>query len=537
MTRPNRQRATLVARTELRRSWRTLRDSTRGLLLLAAGALMVPLYSFGIGVMAFFGGSGIASASPETVRLATTGVLAALVGLVAFVVLQRTVKTTGEPDAIDGLLTTVPYADVLAGLLGAELCRVFVVAALPMLALAVGLTVGSGLPLLGVVALAISMVVVALVALGSYAVGLTVKLVAARSEFVARHRTTVGATTSLGLVTLWVLGSGATGFQVAALRAATRSPLSWTGDIVLLTVPGVDADPLAAAGAAIALVGTLPLTGVACLWLAGRLWYVDAVQPAHEFDAAERTLSDRLLKGRISTQTRVVAQKSWLRARRAPFTVQFAIAPFFVLVLQFQAVLLDGTVPSTLPLTAGLAGAAAAGAAFTLNPLGGEERVLPLTLTADISGRAFVNGLVLAGALPGVCLTAVLVVGFGMAAGTAPVTLAATLTIVLAATVAAPAIAAMAGVVFPKFERSSVGGREVTIPSGFAFGLYFSVLGIVVAPGSVAAWLVLDEPFTLPLGSTLLLVGGLVATVLLAATAGVMGFLYAANRVGTYRLD
>ncbi|MDS0260662.1 hypothetical protein NDI56_14745 [Haloarcula sp. S1CR25-12] len=537
MTRTNPRRAALVARLELRRTWRSLRGSTRGLLLLAGGCLMLPLYSLAIGVMALFGGREIASSDPATVRLATTGILAFLVGLVAFMVVQRTIKTNGEPDAVDGLLTTAPYADIAAGLLGAELCRMFAIMAGPLLALTVGLTVGSGLPLLGAATLATTGVVVALAVLGSYAAGLAVKLVAARSEFVARHRATLGGAASLALVLFWILGSSALGVQLALLRAATQSPLSWTGDIVLLTVPGVGADALSAAVAATALLGSVPLAGVASLRLAERLWYADPVQPAHEFDAAERTLSDRLLDGRVSTPTRVVAQKSWLRAKRAPFTVQFAIAPFFLLALQFRTVLLGGTVPPTLPLTAGLASTTAAGAAFTLNPLGGEERVLPLTLTADISGRAFVTGLALAGAVPGVVLTALLVVGFGLAAGSAPATLGVTLLTTLVATVTAPAIAAAAGVVFPKFDRSSVGNREVTLPSGFAFGFYASVLGIVVAPGSIAVWLAVVEPFALPLSSTVLLASGLAVTVALAAVAGSMGFLYAANRVGTYRLE
>lgn len=537
MSRPNPRRAGLVARTELRRTWRSLRGTTRGNILLVGGSLLVALYSLGIGIGAFFGGSEIATADPGTVRLATTGVLGGLAGLVAFVVLQRTLKTNGEPDAADGLLTTVPYEDVLAGLLVAEWCRLVAALAVPLVALVGGATVGSGLPLLGVATLATTIVVVTVAVVASYAAGLAIKLVVARSAFVARHRASIGATTSLAFVTLWVLASGATGVQLAALRAATDSPLSWSGDILLVTVPGVNADPFAAGAATLALLGSVPLAGIACLRLAERAWYVDPVQPAHEFDAAERTLSDRLLTGRVSTATRVVAQKSWLRAKRSPFTVQFAIAPFFVLALQLQTVLLEQTVPPTLPLTAGLASAAAAGAAFTLNPLGGEERVLPLTLTADVSGRAFVTGLALAGALPGVALTAALVVGIGVAAGTAPLTLAAALTTALVATVAAPAIAAAAGVVFPKFERSSVGGREVVVPGGLAFGAYFTVLGIVVAPGSVAVGLVLTDPFALPLATPVLLAGGVGTTAALAAVAGAMGFLYAANRVGTYRLD
>ena len=535
MNRPDATRAWLVARTELRRTIRSLQDSTRGVLILLGVVVMVPIYSLAIGAMAYFGASAVVSGDPATLRLAATGVVAGLLGFVAFVVLQRTVKTNGEPDAADGLLTTAPYEDVLAGLLLAEGTRLLAVLSVPLLALAVGLAAGTGSPTLGFVVLATTVVVVLFGLLVGYAGGLVAKLVAARSEFVARHRAGIGAVSSLLFVVVWVGASGATGVQLAILRAATQSPLSWAGEILLLAVPGAPTDTLAAAVAGTVLLGALPAGSVACLWLAERVWYVDPVQPDHAFDPSERTLSDRLLAGRVSTATRVVAQKSWLRAKRAPFTVQFAITPFFFLAFQLQTVLLERTVPPTIPLLAGLAAAAAAGAAFALNPLGGEERVLPLTLTANVSGRGFVAGLTLAGALPGVVLTTILVVGFGVAAGIGPAATATALATALVATVGAPAIAAAAGVVFPKFERSSVGNRAVVVPSGLAFGLYFLLLAVVVAPGGAAVAVAVTGLET-PVAQPLLLGGGFLATLVLTAIAGTTGYLYAAKRVGTYRL-
>ena len=534
---PDRDRAARIARVELRRTWRSLRASNRGILLLLGGLVMVPLYSLGIAGAGYFGGGAIRTAAPGDVRLATTGVVVGLLGLTGFVVLQRTVKQTGEPDAADGLLTTVRYEDVLAGMLAAECGRLLAVAALPLAALTVGVTLGSGLPLLGLAVLATAVLVVLFGLLASYAVGLSIKLVVARSAFVARHRATLGGVVSLAVVAAWLLAWGTSDVQLTLLRAATRSPLSWVGELILLAVPSVDAAPLAAGVAAAVVLGALPVAAVACLWLAERVWYGDPVQPDHAFDAAGRTLSDRLLAVRVATATRVVTQKSWLRAKRAPTTVQFAVAPAFLLAVQLQTLLLERTVPPTLPLTAGLATAAAAGAAFTLNPLGGEEAVLPLTLTADVSGRQFVTGLALAGLLPGVGLAASLVVGLGLAAGTPPSVLVAALTTTLVATVAAPWIAAAAGVIFPKFEQSTVRGTPVTVPSGFAFGLYLTVLSAVVAPGAVAVGVAILAPSLVPVATTWLLAGGVATTVALAAIAASMGYLYAANRVGSYRLE
>ncbi|WP_324663426.1 hypothetical protein [Haloarcula sediminis] len=537
MRRPDRHRAGRIARVELRRTWRSLRASNRGILLLVVGVLVVPLYSLVIAGAGYLGGGAVTTAAPDDVRLATTGAVAGLLGLTGFAVLQRTVKLNGEPDAADGLLTTVGYEDVLAGLLAAECGRLLVVGAVPLCALAVGVTVGSGLPLLGLAVLVTSLLVVLFGLLASYAAGLGLKLVVARSAFVARHRAVIGGVTSLALVTVWLLAWGTTGVQLAVLRAATRSPLSWVGELVLLAVPSVEAAPLAAGVAAAVMLGSLPAAGLVCLWLAERVWYGDAVQPDHEFDATERTLSDRLLSGRVSTATRVVTQKSWRRAKRAPLTVQFAVAPAFLLVFQLQTLLLERTVPPTLPLTAGLVTAAAAGAAFSLNPLGGEERVLPLTLTADISGKRFVTGLALAGLLPGVGLVTVLVTGLGVVAGTPLPVLAAAMATALVVTVAAPWVAAAAGVVFPKFEPSTVGDTSVTVPSGFAFGLYFAVLAAVATPGAAAVALAILAPALAPVAPTWLLAGGVATTVLLAAIGAAMGYLYAANRVGSYRLE
>ncbi|AJF25190.1 hypothetical protein SG26_05335 [Haloarcula sp. CBA1115] len=536
MRRPSGRRTRLIARTELRRTWRKLKGTTRGALIFLGGGLGISIYSLAIGAGAFFFGGALADSDPHTVRLATTAGIVGLLGLVGFFTLQHTVKSAGEPDAADGLLTTVPYEDAAAGLLAAEAGRVSLALAIPIVALVGGLAAGDAGVLVALVVLVGSVAVALLGTVLGFSLGLVTKLVANRSAFVASHRASVGAAVSLILPLGWVAMTAVPTVQLRVLQLATQSPLSWPADVVLLVL-GTGGNSVAAVVATAGIFGALPVGAVACLWLAGRAWYADPVQPDHEFDADERTLSDRLLAGRVPTATRVVAQKSWLRAKRAPVTVQFAVMPFFFLVYHLQIVILERVVPPTLPLSAGLASAAAFGAAFSLNPLGGEEGVLPLTLTANVSGRAFVAGLVLAGALPGVVVTTLLVVGLGIAAGTPPVTLAVALSLALVATLAAPAIAVGTGVVFPKFESSSVQGREVVVPSGWAFGLYFLVLGVAVAPGSLAYLLAVRDLFALPVDGALLLGGGLVASAAIAVAGAVAGFLYAANRVATYRLD
>jgi len=122
--RPSGRHAALVARVELRRSWRNLTDTRRGMVMLAAGAVVPPLYGLGLGAGAYFLGGALANGSFSLARPIIGAALTALTGLVLAVTVQRAIKHTGEPDAADGLLTTAPYRDVLAGLLLAEFGRV-----------------------------------------------------------------------------------------------------------------------------------------------------------------------------------------------------------------------------------------------------------------------------------------------------------------------------------------------------------------------------------------------------------------------------
>jgi len=141
--------------------------------------------------------------------------------------------------------------------------------------------------------------------------------------------------------------------------------------------------------------------------LAERVWYLDRVQPDHAFDPRATTLSDWLLAGRVLAR-RASSHRRAGGAPAAPFTVQFAIFPFFLLVLQVQVAIIERTVPPSLPVLAALASGTAGGAAFSLNPLGGEGEVLPATLTSTVSGTQFVAGLTLAGGLPAAILAVAL---------------------------------------------------------------------------------------------------------------------------------
>lgn len=536
---PNARHATLVARVELRRTWRNLTDTVRGLIMLVGGGLVLPLYGLGLGAGAFFFGRELTAGSFSFGRPIVGATFAGVTGMVFALVLQRTIKRTGEPDAPDGLLTTAPYRDVLAGLLLAECGRVVAAFAFPVAGIVVGFALGTGSPLAGAILLALLLALVTLGLASGFTLGLVAKYVAGRSAFVARHRAAIGVTVSVFVPLLYISFNAVPAVQRSVFRFAAATPFAWYADVVFLAVPGATPRPLSAVGAVASLLVGFPVLAVAIGGLAERVWYMDRVEPDHEFDPGATTLSDRLLAGRVPRQTTVVAQKSWRRARRAPFTVQFAIFPFFLLIFQLQVALIERTVPPSLPLLAALASATAGGAAFSLNPLGGEGDVLPMTLTATVSGRQFVAGLALAGALPGSVLALVLSIPLGIAAGLDPGAIAAVAASGVLVAIGAPAIASGVGVVFPRFETRSVRSREVVVPSTWAFAGYVLLLGVALIPVLLTQHPVLASIIGafVPISGVAWTTGGLVLTGLLLILIGAVSGCFAARSVGSYRLD
>jgi hypothetical protein len=307
----------LVARTEIRRTWRKLTDTVRGVLMLVGGVLLLPLYGVGLGAGAFLFGRKLTTGSSG---LARPIIGAALAGITALV-LQRAIKQTGEPPAADGLLTTVPYRDVLAGLLVAEFGRVGATVAAPVGGLVVGFALGADSPLAGAVLLALLTALVVLGLGAGYAGGLLAKYVAGRSAFVARHRAPIGVVATTVALLGYLSLNAVPAAQRGAFRLAAATPFAWYADVVFLAVPDASPRPLSAVGAVATVAVGGPLLAVAVDRLAGRVWYMDRVEPTHEIDPGATPLSDRVLAERVPRQTRVVARKSWRRARRSPFTV------------------------------------------------------------------------------------------------------------------------------------------------------------------------------------------------------------------------
>jgi len=167
-------------------------------------------------------------------------------------------------------------------------------------------------------------------------------------------------------------------------------------------------DAASALQAVAVVVGSAVVSGLAVLAsvrVSERRWYDDGVDArARETDS----VSGGRLDGLLGRRTAWVARKSWLRARRAPIKLLYVAYPIFVLVTPIQASVEAGRVTSLLPTTIALYGAWLTGALFTLNPLGDEGAVLPVSAITGVTGREFVGGLVTASALLGGPITLVL---------------------------------------------------------------------------------------------------------------------------------
>lgn len=460
--------AVSIAVNELRVGWRklhgknTVQVTSVGFVVLL-GAVFTAAAAYG----AYLSGQGLAE-NPDEAGLLVDLVPAALATITLFMAAYMTLVQLGDIDARDGYLTTVPARDVVGGLLLAGYVRAAGLFVVPLLAASVAFAAGAGSPLSAVLAALAVLSLTATAFLVGFPLGVGVAYLGSRSALVDRFKTLIGATAFLAYFGLIVSGT----FDEAIapiIGIAAVSPVSWYADLAMLAV----VPSASAAKAAAVLVGSVVLGvgGVlASVPLSERRWYSDPVTAGErETDSVSGGRLDSLL-GRPAAW---VARKSWLRARRAPIKLVFVAYPAFLLVTPVQASVEAGRVTASLPPTVALYGAWMTGAAFTLNPLGDEGAVLPVTATSGVSGREFVGGLVAAGAVFGAPLTAVVAGVLAVLSPLPPVALACTIAGAIVLPVVAAALASGIGTTFPKHDSTSVTrNREVVVPSMWAFGVY-----------------------------------------------------------------
>jgi len=458
-----------IARNELRVGYRKVRDQNLAQLG-ALGFFGLVVLGFTVGATWAAHGAGESFAGnaenlADAVGLVAAGVAVFAVALTAYLVALR----YGDIDVRDGYLTTVPARDVVGGLLVAGFVRSVAVFVVPMLAATAGFAAGAGAPLvlpLGVLAVLALTTVSFLV---GFPLGTVVAYLLGQSEFVDRYKTALAALAFVAYFAL--IFTNALGDAVQpVVEAASASPVAWYGDLLLLPLPAADASALRAAAAlagslAVALAA-VPASVRAC----ERRWYDDEARAgARETESA----AGGRLDGLLGRRTAWVARKSWLRARRAPVKLLYVTYPVFILVTPIQHSVEAGHVTGGLATTTALYSAWATGALFTLNPLGDEGAVLPVTVTSGVSGRQFVGGLVAASALVGTPVTVTLAVVLGALSPLGALAVACTAVAALALPTLAAAVAAGVGTVFPKYEATNITrSREAVVPSMWAFGVY-----------------------------------------------------------------
>ncbi|WP_254545695.1 hypothetical protein [Halomarina pelagica] len=528
------RRVRLLVRTEIVRRTRSMRGRRGQLLALAVAALFGGLVFVGgvAGVYVFAGAvaAGEAEVPMRIVRFVVTG----LFGFAAFITALRAVQQTANPPNLDGLLTAVPHREVVAGTLLVEFLVALLLPGLPAFGMAVAFGVGASAPLAAALLLATVVALVALGVLVGFALGLLVRLAIARSETLSRYRTPVAVALFLAYFATVTSGDSASAFE-PILDVVAATPLGWFADLGFYgTVAGASA--LRAGGAVAATALAVPTLGWACGRLAEALWYDDPVQPETRSEGSSG-MGD--VAG-IPRPVARIARKSWLRARRNPLRLQYVVYPLFFLWAPLSQGLTSGEVPPELAAIVAFYGAWATGAAFSLNPVGDEGPVLPVTLTTPVTGRTFVAGVCLAGALVGVPLTALLAVGLGVAGGLGAVGLLAVAVTAVVLPLAATGIATGAGTLFPRLGTVRLSrSREAVVPSLFAFAAYSLVLSLAGLPALVAsapvARAVLSE--LLGVGSTAILAAGLALAAVLGCVAAAVGVRVAVRGFEGYTYD
>ncbi|AGB37996.1 hypothetical protein [Natronococcus occultus] len=483
--------AALVARTEFRRTVRAMTtDRTKLLMLALLAALVFGSVTVAGGYLLPALGERFADgAGAESVALATgaaTGGVAIgwlfLVGMSAI----RAFTAAADPDEAAFLLVSTSTRNATLGVIGAEILLFGVWVLPPAIVLSSAFAVGAGtaLPVVGTVLVGVLALLTA-VPVG-FVVGTWFRHLVTVYEPIARYRWFL-------FVGFWVayFGAIATGrfdLVVSELFVALQDgPLGWPGHLLLATVPNVPASGTTILGALVGTALVAPIALAIGVSSARVHWFAD---PAR-FDDRERSgaSSSRLaeaLSRVVDRPTRTVTLTAIRRTRRAPIRLAYVGYPLFGAVGFVQAIVEAGTIPAYVAVVLSGYLVWAAGALFTLNPLGDLGRALPAVVTSTLSGRQAIAGLVLAGVLVAAPVGLVVSLALGLVS---PLSIERTLALVVATTVgtvATPALATGVGTALPRFGSVNVtNSREAVMPSKAAFVAYSLAVVLPTAAGAV----------------------------------------------------
>lgn len=489
--------AVRIARTELRRTFRTVASSRTKLLLYGVLGLVffAPMLLFGSLLLSTAGeelaageiGSGALGSVEEFV---TGGAAVAFVGLTALATI-RTVTAVGDVDRSAFLLVSTPLRNTVVGLLLREVAFFALWLATPTVVLAGAFAWGAGSPPVVLGAVATLAVLVGTAVPVGFAVGIPIRHLLTVYEPIARYRTPIFV--ALALVYFGGIALGWLDSVVGVLFAVLGgSPLGWPGQLLLAGVPGIGYAPVEAVGAVLggaALVGVSVSAGVR---LAEYHWFSDPARPDEGTSAGtadvETDTSDPVatLTRVLSRPTATVTVTALRRTKRAPIRLVYVAYPLFGAFAFVENLAQTGTIPAYGAVMLALYVVWAAGAAFTLNPLGDHGPALDSVLTSTVSGREVVAGTVLAGVLAGLPLAVVVPAGAGFASPLGgPETALLTAGTVLGVCVS-PVLAAGVGSWFPRFGSVRVTNkREAVVPSKTAFLVYSLAVLVPAASGAL----------------------------------------------------
>jgi hypothetical protein len=547
-----------LGRVALRRVFRNSIDQKSQLLGYAFAALLFGgLGGFGAHLFGRELGVGADIPFDYTILEVARGVVATLWLFFAIFVIVRTVGTRGTLENDVGVLSVVPTREAVLGVLLSE-AALALAYVLPLLGgIAVGYSTGAGTsPMLAtapIVALAASVTAVSV----AYPIGLAVRHVVTRIEFVARHKGPLIALAFLAYMGLAL--SNAIGDVVATIfEPMQAAPTAWFADLLLLGTPA-GASPLRGA-LALALAPVLAAASVLVTTrVADRHWFADPVLAGSEDDDADvDPNADRhddglliriedALAGRVGPGIAAITVLAWKRAARAPLKLLYVAYPLLFALGFVIEIVQTGDVPPPAPAAALLFVAWAGAVVFTLNPLGDQGSALPATVLSTVSGRQFVGAHVLAGALITIPVGTAVVAALGVAVPLDPDALAAVVVGTPASVLVGSLFAVGVGMAFPRYEAVSVTtSTKAVVPSLLAFLAYSLYLVLVVA----AAGIVYEpavEPFVAGLVSWVLPFGSSITadTVALAARVALVPFAvapfasawYAIRRFDTVTVD
>ncbi|WP_436928083.1 hypothetical protein [Halosimplex amylolyticum] len=320
--------------------------------------------------------------------------------------------------------------------------------------------------------------------------------------------------------------------------ALSVTPLSWAGDLLLVTVPGAGASPALAGGFLAVSLALVVVAVAASVALAEAVWYGDhTVGSSDESDPTETGIETPVrdvLASVVPRPTATLIDVTWRRAKRTPKMLWYVYPGIFVGLVMGEQLVYSGPFSAAMyPPIVAFAGSLAAGSGFTLNPLGTEGDALPGLLTSGLAGETVVRAKALAVALPAMPLVVGAALGVALGAGPRlPLFVAAVGAFAVSLVLLAPLLSLALGMHYPP-DSEGLLGTSVKIPNKSASAVYTLGMVAIAAPGFGAIGVFalsgrLDPPT---------LVGGVGVTVLAALAVGRLAYRHAVAELDGYSVE